>query len=211
MVVGLDDFNYKYNLRPLEEELSVDQPVAMLAARISDIRPDGKITRVTYGLLNLTHRESNENPKPLEANKKYRDKLSLNDFAHKFPAGHRISLAISTSYWPLAWPAPKDNTITIYSSASDRGKVYFEDIDWVSETHAKEKYFLKHDKLDSIHAETHWKRSYQRGGWHVKSITHTEMTSDEKAFYVHAWLDAFENGKRIFSKNWEKKIPRSLV
>ncbi|HIY41580.1 MAG TPA: CocE/NonD family hydrolase, partial [Candidatus Nocardiopsis merdipullorum] len=36
-------------------ELSVDKPDAMLAVRLSDVAPDGEATRVTYGLLNLTH------------------------------------------------------------------------------------------------------------------------------------------------------------
>ena len=37
-------------------ELSVDQPVAMVAVRLSDVAPDGQATRISYGLLNLTHR-----------------------------------------------------------------------------------------------------------------------------------------------------------
>ena len=43
-------------------ELAVDRPVALLAARLSDVAPDGAATRVSYGLLNLTHRESHEHP-----------------------------------------------------------------------------------------------------------------------------------------------------
>lgn len=41
-----------------ELEIGVDRPVALLALRLSDLRPDGAATRVTYGLLSLTHRES---------------------------------------------------------------------------------------------------------------------------------------------------------
>lgn len=86
---------------------TVDQPVAQVAARLSDIHPDGSATRITYGLLNLTHRHSNETPEHLEPGRWYTAKVVLNDIAQRFPAGHRIRLAISTSYWPLAWPAPK--------------------------------------------------------------------------------------------------------
>lgn len=46
----------------LELECSVDRPVAMVAARVSDVAPDGSATRVTYGLLNLTHRDSHAEP-----------------------------------------------------------------------------------------------------------------------------------------------------
>ena len=32
--------------------------------------------------------------------------IELNAIAHRFEAGHLIRLAISTSYWPMAWPPP---------------------------------------------------------------------------------------------------------
>ena len=38
-------------------EFAVDQPVAMVAVRLSDVAPDGRATRISYGLLNLTHRD----------------------------------------------------------------------------------------------------------------------------------------------------------
>jgi putative CocE/NonD family hydrolase len=38
-----------------ELALRADRPVAMVAVRLSDVQPDDKATRVTYGLLNLTH------------------------------------------------------------------------------------------------------------------------------------------------------------
>jgi predicted acyl esterase len=47
-------------------EVSADKPVAMVAARLSDVAPDGRATRVTYGLLNLTHRDGHDEPAPLE-------------------------------------------------------------------------------------------------------------------------------------------------
>ncbi|MGM0404302.1 MAG: CocE/NonD family hydrolase [Thermodesulfobacteriota bacterium] len=99
-------------------EISANKPVAMIAVRLSDILPDDKATRVTYGLLNLTHRDSHENPQPLEPGKRYRIKVQLNDIAQKFPAGNRIRLAISTVYWPLAWPSPEPTRLTIYTRTS---------------------------------------------------------------------------------------------
>lgn len=90
----------------VELDMSADQPVAMVAVRLSDLARDGKATRVTYGLLNLTHRESSERPTPLRPGAFQRVQLRLNEIGHAFPAGHRIRIAISSSYWPLAWPAP---------------------------------------------------------------------------------------------------------
>lgn len=99
-------------------ELAVDRPVALLAARLSDVAPDGAATRVSYGLLNLTHRESHAHPTPLEPGRRYRVRLQLNDLGQAFPAGHRVRLALSTAYWPTAWPAPEPVTLTLYAGAS---------------------------------------------------------------------------------------------
>ncbi|MEW1981892.1 CocE/NonD family hydrolase [Citricoccus sp. NPDC079358] len=99
-------------------EVSADRPVAMLAVRLSDVNLDGEATRVTYGLLNLTHRDSSEDPSPLEPGKKYRVTVPLNGIAQTFPAGHRLRLSISTSYWPLAWPSPEAATVSLTTGVS---------------------------------------------------------------------------------------------
>jgi uncharacterized protein len=102
----------------LEAELGSDRPNALLCARLCDVAPDGASLRVTYGLLNLTHRESHEHPAPLEPGRRYRVRLQLNDVAHAFPAGHRIRLALSTTYWPIAWSSPEAATVTLLTTGS---------------------------------------------------------------------------------------------
>src|SRR5690606_41265276 len=44
---------------------------SMVAARLGDLMPNGRVTRLTYGLLNLTHRDSHEHPQPLVPGKRY--------------------------------------------------------------------------------------------------------------------------------------------
>ncbi len=102
----------------VELDLEANRPVAMVAVRLSDVRPDGSITRVTYGLLNLTHRDSHEEPSPLEPGKRYRVRVRMNDVAQRFPAGHSIRLAVSSVYWPLAWPAPELVQLTVHPRTS---------------------------------------------------------------------------------------------
>ncbi|MDN3521968.1 CocE/NonD family hydrolase [Halomonas ramblicola] len=102
----------------VELTLVADQPVAMLALRLSDIGEDDKATRVSYGLLNLTHRDSDEHPEPLEAGRRYRVRIPLKHIAQQFPAGHAIRLALSTSYWPLAWPSPRPVRLTVWPAES---------------------------------------------------------------------------------------------
>jgi hypothetical protein len=99
-------------------ELAADRPVALLAVRLNDVAADGTSQRVTYGLLNLTHRQSHQRPLPVEPGERYVLRLALNDVAHAFPAGHRIRIAISAAYWPVVWPAPHPVTLTVFTGDS---------------------------------------------------------------------------------------------
>ncbi len=94
-------------------DVESDRPVAMVAARLIDVAPDDAATRISYGVLNLTHRDSDEFPEPLEPGKRYRVTVKLKHIAQRFPAGHSIRLSISTVYWPLAWPSPEPVKLTI--------------------------------------------------------------------------------------------------
>ena len=92
---------------------TVDQPVAQVALRLMDVAPDGAATRVSYGLFNLTHRDSHEHPEPLEPGRSYTVEVPMKPVAQTFRAGHRIRLGLSTSYFPLAWPAPAPVTMQV--------------------------------------------------------------------------------------------------
>ena len=94
-------------------EISSDKPNAILAACLSEVFPDGRATRVSYGLLNLTHMNSHESPELLTEGKKYSIVLKLNEAGHCFGVGNRIRLALSTVYWPIAWPSPERSTLTL--------------------------------------------------------------------------------------------------
>ena len=99
-------------------ELESDQPVAQVTLRLCDVAPGGAVTRVTYGVLNLTHRDGHADPKPLEPGNRYRITLQLNDIGHRFAAAHRLRLAISTAYWPIIWPAPRAVSLKITAGLS---------------------------------------------------------------------------------------------
>mgnify|MGYP006281587837 CR=1 FL=1 len=94
-------------------DVESDRPVAMVAARLIDVAPDDAATRVSYGVLNLTHRDSDEDPTPLEPGRRYRVTVRLKHIAQQFAAGHSIRLSVSTVYWPLAWPSPEPAKLTI--------------------------------------------------------------------------------------------------
>jgi hypothetical protein len=102
----------------VELELESDQEVAMVAVRLIDVAEDYKATRVSYGVLNLTHRDSDEFPEALEPGRRYRVRVPMKHIAQRFPKGHSIRLSISTSYWPVCWPAPKPARLKVYLADS---------------------------------------------------------------------------------------------
>jgi putative CocE/NonD family hydrolase len=93
--------------------LSADAPLAQIAVRLCDVAPDGASQRVSYGVLNLAHRDGSAEPKPLTPGEPVRVVVPLKVFGHRFAAGHRVRFALSTAYWPILWPAPYAATITL--------------------------------------------------------------------------------------------------
>jgi len=97
----------------LEIDVSSDRPVAYLCVRLSEVMPDGAATRISYGVFNLTHRDGSAEPVVLTPGERYRVRLTLDACAHEFGVGNRVRLSLSTTYWPLIWPAPEDATIEV--------------------------------------------------------------------------------------------------
>ena len=102
----------------LHLRVSVDRPVAQLAARICDVDRDGRATRVSFGVFNLTHRTGHDSPEPLVPGEVYEITIPMKHVAQSFAAGHRLRLAISTSYFPMIWPAPEPVEMTLHTEGS---------------------------------------------------------------------------------------------
>jgi putative CocE/NonD family hydrolase len=88
-----------------------DQPGASVVARLCDVAPTGESLLVTRGLLNLTHRDGHDRVTPLVPGQAAAVELPLKVIAHRFDAGHRIRLSVSTTYWPWIWPHPEPVTL----------------------------------------------------------------------------------------------------
>lgn len=247
---------------------SSDRPVAMVALRLSDVAPDGKSTRITYGVFNLTHRDGHENPTPLAPGKTYRLTMAMNHIAQTFPRCHSLRLSISTSYFPLAWPSPKPAMLTIYTRDSalllpvrpprseddtlmsfqapeggpplrrqvlregennwsvhrdlakdhsmlrvvkDEGQWGINETETVLEKTAVEEYSYTGDDFESVRGETRSIRGFKRDDWDIRTETQTLLTCDKDNFTIHAELDAYEKGLRVYCRNWDFIIPRKLV
>ncbi|MDJ1015000.1 MAG: CocE/NonD family hydrolase [Paracoccaceae bacterium] len=79
-----------------------------LALRLCDVRPDGQVTLIAHGFLNLTHRSSHEFPEDLMPGKEIEVEVALDQCACRLPGRHGLRLSISTAYWPFIWPAPEN-------------------------------------------------------------------------------------------------------
>ncbi len=114
----LDDDLTLIGAPELDLLVTVDQPHVNLAARLCDVYPDGTSAMMTYGVLNLSHRDSHEHPTPCPVGTPFRVRLKLNDFARTIPKGHRIRLALANQHWPILWPQPRLSTLSVASGDS---------------------------------------------------------------------------------------------
>jgi putative CocE/NonD family hydrolase len=102
----------------LHARVASTAPVAYLSAKLCDVHPDGTSQLVTRGLLNLTHRDSREEPSPLEPGTFYDVAFELEVTSWIFEPGHRVRLDLSGTDWPNCWPPPEPLTLSIDPAAS---------------------------------------------------------------------------------------------
>ncbi len=81
-----------------------DQPHAQIILRLCDVAPDGTSALISLGLLNLRHRDGFDNACDLAPDQPYQVTITLDHCAYRLPAGHKLRLSISNSYWPYCWP-----------------------------------------------------------------------------------------------------------
>lgn len=94
--------------------VSVTTDIATVVARLIDVAPDGTAALVTKGVLNLTHRESHEQPSAIVPGRTYEVALDLDATSWRFDPGHRIRVSLSGSDFPNTWPSPKRHTAEIH-------------------------------------------------------------------------------------------------
>ena len=120
-----DALSLVYDWEPLAEELDVmgharvaltltsPVPVAQLSAKLCDVFPDGTSALVARGLLNLTHRDGHDDPRPLEPGVPTPVEIELEATSWIFEAGHRVRLSLAGADWPNAWPPPAGGMLRV--------------------------------------------------------------------------------------------------
>jgi putative CocE/NonD family hydrolase len=206
-------------------DVASNKPVAQVIARLCDVHPDGRSLRVSYGVLNLTHRGGHAHPEPLVPGQRYRVRLHLNDCGVVLPAGHRLRLALSTVYWPMVWPAPEEATVTVMDGTLDLPvrPLRLEDAALPSlpppETAAPDgtdRQGLKattkmHDEAGPAMIAMRWTETKRRGDWQVRIETSLRLSSTPRAFRLEATLQAHDGETEICRRTWDSSIERDSV
>lgn len=81
-----------------------DCDFGQIVVRLCDVAPDGSSHLITFGLLNLAFSDGFETARAPVPGKPLAVALALDNAAYVVPAGHRLRVSISGSYWPFAWP-----------------------------------------------------------------------------------------------------------
>ncbi len=100
-------------------DVATDTKRAHLVVRLTDLRPDGSSALITMGIFNLRHRTSREFPEDMVPSKTERIGFALDQIAYRLPKGHRLRIAVSTSYWPFVWPEAEPVTATLSGGTLD--------------------------------------------------------------------------------------------
>ncbi len=222
-------------------DIMSDQPIANLAVRLCNVHPTGVALRVSYGVLNLTHRDGHETPSPLVVGQRYQVRVLLNDAGAVFPVGHKVRLALSTTYWPMIWPSPVKATLTIFGGTLDLpvrppqaidalpllpdpetalpepttvvrpGVVYMNRIGLELATESKSTFHVEEDDPLSAVAELSRTETISRDTWRVGIETQTRLSCTRDAFRLQATLRAREGANEVSHREWDLSIPRDFM
>lgn len=222
-------------------DLASDEPIATLVVRLCDVHPSGASLRVSYGVLNLTHRNGHETPAPLEAGHRYQVRIQLNDAGSVFPTSHKLRLAISTAYWPMVWPAPARPTVTLFGGTLDLptraakaidalpplpdpemapperptvlrpGVVLLDRIGLEVGSESTSTCHSEGDNPLSAVAELSRTDTISRDAWRVRIETRIRLSSTKDAFLLRATLRAQEGSNEVCHREWDRSIPRDLM
>ena len=98
--------------------VEIDRPQGLLAVRLCTVDENGTSTLLSWGALNLAHRDSHESPTSVEAGARHDVEVALKAIGERIPAGHRLRLAVSSAYWPQLWPSPEPVLLTLIADGA---------------------------------------------------------------------------------------------
>ncbi len=102
----------------LSLEVETDRLPSQIVCRICDVAPDGRSTLVTRTVRALELDDMLDGIGSVLPGQPGDCRITFPAMAYRFRAGHRIRLAIGTSYWPLVWPTGQRANLTVHTAAA---------------------------------------------------------------------------------------------
>ncbi len=93
----------------------------------------------------------------------------------------------------------------------NEGRYRIKAIDLEIADDTREWYSFRSGDFASPSAEVLAIRQLARDDWSIYTRTRTVLTADPTQFHLYAELDAYENDRRVYSRNWSRSISRQLV
>ena len=224
----------------LAVDLTADSKVAQVSVRLSAIWPTGEISPLSHKIQNLTQRVSREHPTALEPERRMGVTIKLADMAWRLPKGFKLRVSISSSNFPLAWPAPNKVALTIHAGSAelslpirrDRGMeklITFAQLPHQPKASVAKRSFA----LDPISgaAKLSVSTANEKQNFSIKpedgasakqqvetlctvgkvrTEVKSTLSATAKLWKLDATLEAFEGKKKVFSKKFTEAIKRQL-
>jgi putative CocE/NonD family hydrolase len=248
-----DERSLVFETAPLDQALEIlgapvatldvasDRPIAHIVVRLCDVQPSGVSSRISYGILNLAHRDDHEAPTPLSVGQRYRIRVPLDHAGSAFAAGHKVRLALSTTYWPMIWPSPETASLTLFGGSLElpvrprrsrdalrefpapetappenitRPRPGVERIDRLGLELGSEGTSICHiDDGDplSASADLHRIDRIARDAWKIAIETRLRLSCTRESFLLRASLRAREGGTEVCHRTWDLSIPRDCL
>ena len=96
--------------------------------RLTDVAPDGTSSQVSAGILNLTHRRSDEQPEPMEPGHVEEIRVPLRHVGYRFEPGHRVRVSVASSAWPVVWPSPSPASFELHRGPATPSRLVLPEI-----------------------------------------------------------------------------------
>lgn len=98
-----------------EVALQVTSPTdaGQLTVRLNDVRPDGGVALITYGVLNLRLRETPARVSPVWPGEPMDVTVVLDMVGYRLPPGHRLRVSVSSANFPLLMPPPARSDLVV--------------------------------------------------------------------------------------------------
>ncbi|WP_306116916.1 CocE/NonD family hydrolase [Roseovarius sp. MMSF_3305] len=102
-----------YGSVEVELQVSAEAERSQICLRLNDVSPQGVSSRVGLSVLNLALDDDLDAPDVPPQDGPRTVRIRLPTAAYRFRAGHRVRLAIASSYWSIVWTPPERGQVRI--------------------------------------------------------------------------------------------------